>query len=69
MSIALIIANLILIYFGIGFLFGIYFLLKGAVKIDPLLANSKKRVRLLLLPGIIATWPLFIVKLFKSKNT
>lgn len=55
------------IYFLIGLLFGFYFLFKGATKIDPLLANSKKKVRLLLVPGVIAAWPFLISKAFKSK--
>ena len=55
-------------YFIIGFLFGLFFLFKGAVKIDPLMADTKKKVRLLLLPGIIATWPFLIGRLFTSKT-
>ncbi len=55
-------------YFLIGFLFGLYFLFFGATKIDPLLADSKKGVRVLLTPGVIATWPLFIKKIFQSKT-
>ena len=56
------------IYFGIGFLFGLYFIFKGALKIDPLMADTKKKVRFLLFPGVMATWPLLIHKLFKSKT-
>jgi hypothetical protein len=56
------------IYFAIGFLFGLYFIIKGAPKIDPLMINTKKKVRVLLFPGIIATWPFLIAKLFKSKT-
>ena len=56
------------IYFTIGLLFGMYFLFKGATKIDPIMADSKKKVRVLLLPGVIATWPLLISKVFKSKT-
>jgi hypothetical protein len=55
-------------YAVFGLLFGLYFLFIGATKIDPLLANSKKGVRILLFPGVIATWPLFIKKAFKSKS-
>jgi hypothetical protein len=29
---------------------------------------TKKKVRVLLLPGIIATWPFLIRRLFKSKT-
>jgi L-cystine uptake protein TcyP (sodium:dicarboxylate symporter family) len=67
------IINLFLIvlagYFAIGLLFGIYFVFIGATKIDPLLKESKKIVRVLLLPGTVATWPFFIKKLFKTKST
>lgn len=54
-------------YFLIGFLFGIFFLIK-APKIDSLMGDTKKKVRFLLFPGVIATWPLLIGKLFKSKT-
>lgn len=53
------------VYFAIGLLFGLYFL-KGATKIDPLLKDSKKKVRILLFPGVIATWPFLISKAFKT---
>jgi len=55
------------IYFLIGFLFGIFFLIK-APKIDSLMRDTNKKVRLLLFSGVIATWPFFISKLFKSKT-
>lgn len=57
------------VYFAIGLLFGLYFLFKAATKIDPLLQNTKKKVRVLLLPGVIVTWPFLIGRLFKSKTT
>ena len=56
------------LYFGLGLLFGLYFLFVGATKIDPLLKESKKIVRLLLLPGTMATWPFLLGKLFKTKE-
>ena len=56
------------IYFTVGIIFGLYFLFKGAVKIDPLMQDTKKKVRILLLPGVIATWPFLIGRLFKSKT-
>ncbi len=56
------------VYFAIGFLFGLYFLFIGAKKIDLLMTDTKKKVRFLLLPGVIATWPFLIAKLFKSKT-
>jgi len=56
------------IYFTIGFLFGLYFLFLGANKIDPLMETTKKKVRVLLFPGVVCTWPFLISKLFSSKT-
>ena len=56
-------------YFGIGLLFGIYFIIKGAAKIDPLIRDSKFKVRLLLFPGAIATWPFLVGKLRQPNNS
>jgi len=58
--------TILMIYFVLGFLFGIYFLFKEAPKIDPIIAKSQRKVRLLIFPGIIATWPFWVSKLFKS---
>ena len=55
------------IYFTIGVIFGIIFLVK-APKIDPLMADTEKKVRFLLFPGVITTWPFLIGKIFKSKT-
>ena len=57
------------IYFIVGLLFGLYFIFKGAAKVDPIMKDTKKSVRVLLFPGIIATWPFLIQRLFKSKTT
>ena len=56
------------VYFAIGLLFGLYFIFKGATKIDPLMHDTKMKVRFLLFPGVIATWPFLIAKLIKSKT-
>ncbi len=61
--------TLLALYFSLGLLFGIFFLFKGATKIDPILANSKKKVRVLLLPGVIAIWPFLVKKAYSTKNT
>ena len=55
------------VYFLIGFLFGIFFLIK-APKIDSSMADTKKKVRFLLFPGVMVTWPFLIKKLFNSKT-
>ncbi len=61
-----IVLSLLALYFCAGVLVGIYFIF-NAVKIDRSMKDTKKGVRFLLLPGIIATWPFFIVKFFRSK--
>jgi len=53
------------IYFIIGILFGIYFFIDGAKRIDSGIKESKWIVRLILIPGVIATWPFLLNKLFK----
>lgn len=60
--------NVLALYFSIGILFGLYFLVLGATKIDPLMGNSKKGVRVLVFPGVVATWPFLLSKLLKSKR-
>jgi hypothetical protein len=59
---------LIAIYFGFGLIFAIYFFLKGAEKIDPLLKDSKWTVRLLLIPGAMVIWVLWVPKLFRKNS-
>ncbi|MBO0322261.1 hypothetical protein J0X14_08140 [Muricauda sp. CAU 1633] len=56
------------IYFCIGLCFGIYFVLAGAAKIDPLIKESKFNVRFLLAPGSVATWPVLMLRLL-GKST
>lgn len=60
--------TILALYFGVGLLFGLYFMLLGATKIDSIMTDSKKKVRLLLFPGVVATWPFLLGKLFKSKT-
>jgi hypothetical protein len=58
------------IYFGIGLCFGIYFVIAGAAKIDPLIKESKFNVRFLLAPGSVVTWPILMLRLLgKSTST
>ena len=56
------------IYFLAGLVFGLYFIF-SAKRIDPLMGNSKKVVRILLFPGVVATWPFLIKRLFETKNS
>jgi len=56
------------IYSAIGVLFGLYFMLLGATKMDPFMKETKKVVRLLLFPGVAATWPFLLKKTLISKT-
>jgi hypothetical protein len=60
--------TILALYFGVGLLFGLYFMFLGAAKIDSIMADSKKKVRLLLFPGVVATWPLLLIRLFKPNT-
>ena len=51
-----IILSLLALYFAIGIVFGIFFILKGLAIVDPDAANVSWGLRLLLLPGSIAFW-------------
>lgn len=55
------------IYFLAGLVFGLFFIF-SAKRIDPLLGDSKKVVRILLFPGVVATWPFLIKRLFEHKK-
>ncbi|MEL7232210.1 MAG: hypothetical protein AAGJ85_06840 [Pseudomonadota bacterium] len=56
----------VLIYLAIGALVGLAYLFGGAGRIDPAARGRGMpiRVRLMIMPGIIALWPLMAVKLF-----
>lgn len=56
------------IYFGLGILFGLYFVIAGAVKLDPAIRESKFVVRLLLLPGAIGLWAILLKRLLQNKQ-
>lgn len=46
------------IYFGLGLLFALFFVTKGAGKIDPTAKAGTLGFRLLIIPGTMAFWPL-----------
>lgn len=60
--------TLLAVYAGIGVLFALYFLISGAGRIDPLMKDTRKPVRLLLFPGVAATWPFLLGNLIKKKG-
>jgi len=50
------------LYFAIGFVFALAFVTFGAQKIDPAAQGMPLRARLLILPGVMALWPLMAFK-------
>lgn len=50
------------IYFAVGFLFAIPFVLAGAPRIDPGAKGASIAFRLLILPGSIALWPWLLAR-------
>ncbi len=54
------------VYALVGVLFGIYFLVAGAKKMDSLVADSPFKVRFLLFPGAVGLWPILLLKLLRK---
>ena len=50
------------VYFLLGFLFAIPFLLRGVQKLDENAIGSSIWLKLLWLPGVCALWPLLLSK-------
>jgi hypothetical protein len=46
------------IYALIGLVFSVPFLWRGAARLDPAAATSPLGFRLIILPGVVALWPL-----------
>lgn len=53
-------------YLALGIAFGIAFITRGVDRIDPAMRISPARVRILILPGVAALWPLLLVKWIRA---
>lgn len=49
-------------YGATGLAFGLVFVARGVNRVDPVAAHASVGVRLLLLPGAAALWPVMLVK-------
>lgn len=58
LQVAEVIATLFETYVLVGLFFALLYLPRGAARLDPHLAGSSILVRLLIVPGIAALWPL-----------
>lgn len=59
---AAIFVKLLGIYFGIGLLFGIWFVMKGVGKMDENATSVSWKMRLLWLPGAVGLWSILVKK-------
>jgi hypothetical protein len=46
-------------YALLGFIFAVLFLPRAIGRVDPRTANAPRALRLVILPGVVAFWPLF----------
>ena len=58
---------LLWIYLLIGAVFGIYFVLRGAAKLDDGISEAPWHTRLIIYPGSVLLWIILVGKLMKSK--
>lgn len=49
-------------YGAVGIIVGIALVARGVDRIDPAMHSSPKSVRLVILPGCIALWPMMLAK-------
>lgn len=66
MSVAGVIGVMILMYILAGFLFAIFFVIKGVTKIDEGANGSGWGFRIIIIPGTIIFWPVLLRKWIKT---
>ena len=54
------IVALALLYLGVGILVAPYVIYRGSARFDPVVAESTRGFRLLILPGAILLWPVLL---------
>ncbi|MEP7307467.1 MAG: hypothetical protein ABJA98_18320 [Acidobacteriota bacterium] len=59
LEIAQVIVAMFEAYAVAGVIFALLFLPRAVVRMDPRVAGSPRTLRLLILPGLVALWPLF----------
>lgn len=55
------------IYLAVGFVFSIYFLLKGAAKMDEVTKDSPWHFKLIIWPGIVLLWSVLLLKIIRDE--
>ena len=56
------------VYALAGLVFGVLFIPRAAARMDPGLAHAPFAVRLLILPGVIALWPVLAMRWAKGAS-
>jgi hypothetical protein len=54
-------------YLAAGLLFGLWFVFRGVGRVEDGMRAASWRMRLILLPGSAALWPLMVYKYLKNK--
>ena len=67
MAAAGLLANALGLYLTVGLLFGIPFVWRGVHRIDPAAPGSTWGFRLIILPGVVALWPLLALRWLRGK--
>ena len=66
MIVAQTIVWLLSIYLLVGLIFAPHFIIIGAGRIDPTVQQSTWGFRLIIMPGVIALWPLLLLRLLRG---
>ena len=66
MTVAQALVQAFLVYAGAGLVFGLWFALRGAQRVDPAAADGTWGFRVLIVPGAAALWPLLLVRVARG---
>lgn len=56
------------VYLAAGVLAAIPFVLKGVGRIDPSALGASRGFRLIIFPGVVALWPLLVIRLLRGQT-
>ena len=65
---AQVLVNVLGVYAALGAVFAVFFLWKWVGRLDRAAANATWGFRVLVLPGIVLFWPLFLERLLRARS-
>lgn len=68
-SFAVGLVGLVAVYLGIGLVFGVAFVWRGVGRIDPAARGASLGFRMIVLPGVVALWPLLLKRWLAGAGT